>query len=93
MPLADPFKMMVKIATNICKISEKTKRDALNSTSEIIKKKLFVSKDHMGLAGAIVYMVCKENGENIIQYQIANATGVTLVTLRKNLRLFEEYLK
>ena len=47
----------------------------------------------MGLADAIVYMNCKKNGENIIQYQIANATGVTLVTLRKNLRLLEEYLK
>ena len=91
MPLADPFEMIVKIA-NLCKIYEKQKA-ALSSTSEIIKKKLFVSKDPMGLAGAIVYMNCKKNGENIIQYQIANATGVTLVTLRKNLRLLEEYLK
>ena len=43
----------------------------------------------MSLTGAIVYMACKKNGEHIIQYQIANATGVTLVTLRKNLRLLE----
>jgi transcription initiation factor TFIIIB Brf1 subunit/transcription initiation factor TFIIB len=69
------------------KYPKKTKRDALNSTPEIIKKKIFVSKDPMGLTGAIVYMACKKNGEHIIQYQIANATGVTLVTLRKNLRL------
>ena len=71
----------------------KKQKAALSSKSEIIKKKLFVSKDPMGLADAIVYMNCKKNGENIIQYQIANAAGVTLVTLRKNLKLIEEYLK
>ena len=76
--------MKVKIA-NICKISKKTKRDALKSTSEIIKKKLFVSKDPIGLAGAIVYMAYKKM-VNIFQYQFANSTGIILVTLRKNLR-------
>ena len=40
----------------------KKQKAALSSTSEIIKKKLFVSKDPMGLAGAIVYMNCKKMG-------------------------------
>jgi len=62
---------------------KKTKRDALKSTSEIIKKKLFVSKDPIGLAVAIVYMAYKKM-VNIFQYQFANSTGIILVTLRKN---------
>ena len=61
--------------------------------NDILKKKLFTGKDPMGLAGAIVYLTCKRNGEKIIQYQIANATGITLVTLRKNLKFIEMYLQ
>ena len=38
----------------------KKQKAALSSKSEIIKKKLFVSKDPMGLADAIVYMNCKK---------------------------------
>jgi transcription initiation factor TFIIB len=91
-PQANPLKMIVKIA-NICKISEKTKRYAINIMNEILKKELFTSKDPMGLAGAIVYMACKKYGENVIQYQIANATGITVVTLRNNLKFIRSCLK
>ena len=91
-PQADPLKMIVKIS-NICKISEKSKRCALMMMDQLTKRKLFTSKDPMGLAGAIVYMAGKINGEHIIQYQIANATGLTLITLRKNLGFLEEYFK
>ena len=38
----------------------KKQKAALSSKSEIIKKKLFVSKDPMDLAGAIVYINCKK---------------------------------
>jgi transcription initiation factor TFIIIB Brf1 subunit/transcription initiation factor TFIIB len=61
--------------------------------NNFINKKLSTCKDPTGLAGAIVYMACKRNGEHTIQYQIANATGITIVTLRNNLRFLEEYLK
>lgn len=91
-PQADPIRMIIKIA-NICKTSEKTKKYALRVMSEIIKKNLFSSKDPMGLAGAIVYLAAKKNSENIIQYKIANAAGVTVVTLRKNLKFISECLK
>ena len=35
----------------------------------------------------------KRNGEKIIQYKIVNATGLTLITLRKNLKFLGEYIK
>ena len=78
-PQTDPFKMIIKIA-NLCKISEKTKRYSIKLMNELINKRLFTSKDPMGMAGAIVYMASRRNGEHIIQYQIANATGVTIIT-------------
>jgi transcription initiation factor TFIIIB Brf1 subunit/transcription initiation factor TFIIB len=84
--------MIIKIA-NLCKISEKTKRYSIKLMNELINKRLFTSKDPMGMAGAIVCMASRRNGEHIIQYQIANATGVTIITLRKNLRFLEIYLK
>jgi len=61
--------------------------------NDILKKKLFTGKDPMGLAGAIVYLTCKRNGEKIIQYQIENATEITLVTLRNSLKFIEAYLQ
>ena len=91
-PQADPIRMIIKIA-NICETSEKTKKYALRVMNEVIKKNLFSSKDPMGLAGAIVYLAAKKNSENIIQYKIANASGVTVVTLRKNLKFISECLK
>lgn len=91
-PLPDPLKMIVKIA-NMCKTSEKTKRCAISLMNDILNKKLFTSKDPMGLAGSIVYMACKINGENIIQYQIANAAEITTITIRKNLKFLNTCLK
>lgn len=91
-PQIDPYKMISKIL-NICDTSEKTKIFAITLMNNIKNKKLYIGKDPTGLAGAIVYMACKRNGEHIIQYQIANATGVTIVTIRNNLRFLEESLK
>jgi transcription initiation factor TFIIIB Brf1 subunit/transcription initiation factor TFIIB len=47
----------------------------------------------MGLAGAIVYISCKKYDEKINQFQIANATGITLTTLRRDLRFLENIIK
>lgn len=91
-PQTDPQKAVIKIS-NICKTSERAKRYALKMMSTIIRMKPFNSKNPMGLAGAIVYLSCKKNGDHIIQYQIANATGITLTTLRRDLRFLENIIK
>lgn len=88
-PQADPLRMVIKIA-NICKTSEKTKRHALQTMKGIMQMKLLTSKDPMGLAGAAVYLAAKKNGEHTTQFHIVNATGVTLVTLRNDLRFIEK---
>ncbi|MGN6823218.1 MAG: transcription initiation factor IIB [Candidatus Nitrosocosmicus sp.] len=91
-PKIDPMKMIIKIA-NVCKVSEKTKRYALGLMNEIIKKNLLTSKDPVGLAGTLVYMACKRYDERIVQYEIANASGVTIVTIRKNQKFISGFLK
>lgn len=39
-------------------------------------------KDPMGLAGSVLYLMCLKNGEHVIQKALADAAGVTEVTIR-----------
>jgi transcription initiation factor TFIIB len=80
-PLLDPIKCIIRIANN-AKISEKTRRQAINIMHDIIKKEISAGKDPMGLAAAVVYLSCLKTDEKKIQRYIADAAGVTEVTLR-----------
>jgi transcription initiation factor TFIIB len=61
-PLDDPIKKLVKIA-NKCVIAEKTKRYAIKLMVDIIKKGLSAGKNPLGLAGAVLYVSCKNYNE------------------------------
>ncbi len=80
-PMIDPMKCVVKVA-NKAKLSEKTKRQAMNIMHDIIKSGLSAGKDPMGLAGSVIYMSSINTGETITQMDIADAAGVTDVTIR-----------
>ena len=80
-PMIDPMKCVVKVA-NKAKLSEKTKRQAMNIMHDIIKSGLSAGKDPMGLAGSVIYMSSINTGETITQMDIADAAGVTEVTIR-----------
>jgi transcription initiation factor TFIIB len=80
-PMIDPMKCVVKVA-NKAKLSEKTKRQAINIMHNIIKSGVSAGKDPMGLAGSVIYMSSINTGETITQMDIADAAGVTEVTIR-----------
>jgi transcription initiation factor TFIIB len=80
-PLIDPLKCIVKVA-NKAKLSEKTKRHAAEMMSIINNRELSAGKDPMGLAASVLYLASLKNGESITQIDIAEAAGVTEVTLR-----------
>jgi transcription initiation factor TFIIB len=80
-PMIDPMKCVVKVA-NKAKLSEKTKRQAMNIMHDIIKSGASAGKDPMGLAGSVIYMSSINTGETITQMDIADAAGVTEVTIR-----------
>lgn len=80
-PMIDPMKCVVKVA-NKAKLSEKTKRQAINIMHDIIKSGVSAGKDPMGLAGSVIYMSSINTGETITQMDIADAAGVTEVTIR-----------
>ncbi|HEY7571355.1 MAG TPA: transcription initiation factor IIB [Nitrososphaeraceae archaeon] len=80
-PLLDPMKCIVGVANRI-NISEKTKRLALNSMTEIIRNEISAGKNPMGLAATVLYVSCLKNRENKTQADIARAAGITEVTIR-----------
>jgi len=85
-PLVDQIKCIAKIANN-ANLNEKTKRQAINIMNEVRKKDeillLSAGKNPMGLAATILYLSCLKTGEkNKTQNDIAQAAGITEVTLR-----------
>jgi transcription initiation factor TFIIB len=84
-PNADPIKCISKIA-NKANLSEKTKRQAISIMNEIVKKEISAGKDPMGFAATVLYMSCLKTGEERTQTQVAQAAGVTDVTLRNRFK-------
>lgn len=81
MPVVDPVKCISRIA-NKADISEKSKRKALEMTRMAIDAKISAGKSPMGLAATALYIACVLNGESMTQEKIAEASGVTSVTIR-----------
>jgi transcription initiation factor TFIIB len=84
-PLADQTKCIVKVA-NKANLSEKTKRHAIKMMDQINETQVSAGKNPMGLAGTILYLSCLKTGENKTQVDIAEAAGVTEVTIRNRIR-------
>lgn len=80
-PNADPMKCIAKVA-NKANLSENTKRQAISIIKEASGRGISAGKDPMGIAASILFISCLRTGEYRTQGQIANASGVTEVTLR-----------
>lgn len=81
MPVVDSTQCIARISSKL-NIKEKTKRDALKVLEEIQKHKESAGKEPMGLAASALYMSCVKNGISITQRNMAEAAGVTEVTIR-----------
>lgn len=88
-PVIDPVMCMIRIA-NKAGLSEKTKRQAIRTMDDGAKKEKRAGKNPMGFAASILYQACITSGENINQRTLAEAAGVTEVTLRNRLRDFRQ---
>ena len=81
MPLADPMTYVSKIAEKTG-ISGKTQGAAIAILRMAKQKRVSAGKDPMGLAAAALYIACLQNAEKETQKDIAEAAGVTEVTVR-----------
>lgn len=89
MPVIDSISCIPKIASN-ADLSEKTKRYAMKILKKAEKQNALAGKHPMGLAAAALYLASIDLEENRTQKDIADAAGVTEVTIRnrcKNLRI------
>ena len=84
-PIADPMKCIVKIA-NKANLSEKITRQAMNMMRQIIQRGISAGKNPMSFAATVLYISSFKAGENITQLHIANAAGITEVTLRNRIK-------
>lgn len=84
-PNADPIKCIVKVA-NRSNLTENTKREAIAIMKDVAKKEISAGKDPMGLAATVLYLSCLRTGEETTQTEIAQASGVTEVTVRNRLK-------
>jgi len=85
MPLVDPMKCVAKLA-NKARLSEKTKRMAMRTMGDLTRKGISAGKGPMGLAATVLYLSCLSNGEHATQRDIAEAAGVTEVTIRNRVK-------
>jgi len=70
-----------KIASAV-ELGEETQRIAIDILGEADRLRITVGKDPMGMAAAALYLACLMNGENRTQLVLAEASGVTEVTIR-----------
>ncbi|MGI8832658.1 MAG: transcription initiation factor IIB [Nitrososphaeraceae archaeon] len=84
-PIVDPMKCIVKVANKLS-LSEKTKNTAMNLMTYAIKMEINAGKIPMGLAATVLYASCLKTGENVSQTNIAEASGVTEVTIRNRFK-------
>jgi transcription initiation factor TFIIB len=91
MPISDPLTFISKIA-EINKVSGKTQGIAIAILREAKQKRFSAGKDPMGMAAAALYIACLQNNEKITQKDIAEAAGVTEVTVRNRYKTLKKEL-
>ncbi len=91
MPIADPLTYVSKIAERTG-ISGKTQGIAIQILREARKRRAAAGKDPMGLAAASLYIACLKNNEKKTQKDIAEAAGVTEVTVRNRYKSLKKQL-
>lgn len=91
MPIADPLTYVSKIAERTG-ISGKTQGVAIQILREARKRRASAGKDPMGLAAAALYIACLQNNEKKTQKDIAEAAGVTEVTVRNRYKTLKKQL-
>jgi len=91
MPIADPLTYVSKIAERTG-ISGKTQGLAIQILRVARKKRAAAGKDPMGLAAAALYIACLQSNEKKTQKDIAEAAGVTEVTVRNRYKTLKRQL-
>jgi len=88
MPIDTPMKFVPRIAGSL-NIDVETERKTLESLRIAGERKLLIGKDPRSMATAALYMACKSNKRKMTQKKLADAAGISTVSLRNRLRELE----
>jgi len=66
-------------------ISERTARESIDMLLAIQNENVFVGKNSLSIAAAILYITCRKHRQRISQARIASAANINIMTLRKRL--------
>ena len=91
MPVSDPLTYVSKIAEKNG-ISGKAQGAAIAILREARRKRVAAGKDPMGLAAAALYIACIQLNERKTQKDVAEAAGVTEVTIRNRYKALKKQL-
>ena len=91
MPMPDPVRCVPKIGSKI-HINEKTQQRAITFLHRAEEKKAISGKDPMGIAAAAIYIACVLEDDKKTQKDIAEASGVTEVTVRNRYKALRKVL-
>jgi transcription initiation factor TFIIB len=81
MPVIDSVQCIARISSKL-DLSEKTKRYAIKVLQKAQENEESAGKSPMGLAATALYLACTHTGVQITQRDLAQAAGVTEVTIR-----------
>ena len=81
MPVIDSIQCISRISSKL-ELSERTKRYAIKILQKAQENEESAGKSPMGLAATALYLSCVQNGVSITQRDLAEASGVTEVTIR-----------
>jgi transcription initiation factor TFIIB len=81
LPVTDLARCVTKIA-NIVDVSESKKRLAIRLVNTLVEIGVSAGKSPLGLAAAAIYLICKNTDEEKTQVVLAQAAGITEVTIR-----------
>ncbi|MEM2961075.1 MAG: transcription initiation factor IIB, partial [Candidatus Bathyarchaeia archaeon] len=91
MPIADPIVYLSKISEK-AGVSGHIQAAALKILNEARRNHVSAGKDPMGLAAAALYIACYQAGDKRTQKDIAEAAGVTEVTVRNRYKTLKRQL-
>jgi transcription initiation factor TFIIB len=94
-PIVDPMNCIIRIANKV-KLSDKTKRHAIRMMNNIAKEEIILSagKNPMGFAASVLYLasIITKDDDNVTQMELAEAAGVTEVTIRNICKSLRKYI-
>ena len=81
----NPTEFIERISSEVI-VSEKTRRDARKILQFGQKKGIVSGKHPMSMAAAAVYLAVRDNHEKVSQTKIAQASGISAVTIRNRVK-------